>query len=912
MTRSTRPGPLSRAVLAALFCVALGPSRADAQQSCNGETREPFAGHAFAVAAAPVLVEAFQFLRFQSPIGLASVPGAADRLAVAEQGGRVLVFANDRDTMTADVLLDLTQSGGAFAPVQAGGEEGLLGLAFDPDFAENGFFYVDYTTAPNVCSVFAGSCTRIVRFHADTVSSDSGDALVADPSSATTVLEYPQQLPIHKGGGLVFGPDGMLWIATGDGGVAGDTGNQAQRTDTLLGKLLRIDVHGAAPYQIPPDNPFVGQFMTREEIWARGLRNPFRFAFDRLTGDLWLGDQGEAHEEIDRIAFGSPGGQNFGWRLCDGTANFAGAGCRAPGLTAPVLAYAHDSGEGQSVTGGVVYRGASVPALYGKYVYADYASGRIWAWNPASGGAPQQIATRLGVAAFGEDRNGEIVVVSKLDGVLRRFVAAGSELDPALPRALADTGLFADAANLVPARGVVEYEPILPAWSSFATTRRWLALPDGTSLGFSPTGAWDVPVGTALVQQFDLPGAAGPVHVETRVLVRQDFGWRGYTYWWTPDQGRALLITDSLRYPYEVDFGSGPEIVDWYFPQLAQCVQCHTQAGGGALSLRTRQLNRDSELGGALENQLERFACLGLVDPLPGAPESFERFPTADDPDVGVDRHARAYLDVNCASCHQPGGSSVPGLDLRFDTPLDATGTLFVPPTAGDLGIPGALRIHPGHRERSLLYARMVSFDEALWMPPSTGLPDLAGAELVGAWIDFGLPGRDSDGDGIDVAEDNCPTVANPDQADADGDGVGDACDNCLLSANPRVGADWLESHPWGTLTGGQRDDDGDGFGNRCDAHSTPGVVVSSSDLFALRRELGKPVDANECGPDGASSCAPYDLDETGATIDDGDLDALRTMLGRKPGPTCETCPLACEGAACTPTPAPAAPTVTR
>src|SRR5262249_9398521 len=154
-------------------------------------------------------------------------------------------------TSTADVLLDLTQSGGAFAPVAAGGEEGLLGVAFDPDFAANGFFYVDYTPAKETCSVFAGSCTRIVRFRADTVATDSGEVLVAGPSSAMTVFEYPQPLAVHVSGAIGFGPDGMLFIATGDGGVAGDSGNQAQRTNTLLGKLLRIDVHGVPPYEIP-------------------------------------------------------------------------------------------------------------------------------------------------------------------------------------------------------------------------------------------------------------------------------------------------------------------------------------------------------------------------------------------------------------------------------------------------------------------------------------------------------------------------------------------------------------------------------------------------------------------------------------------------------------------------------------
>jgi hypothetical protein len=290
----------------------------------------------------------------------------------------------------------------------------------------------------------------------------------------------------------------------------------------------------------------------------------------------------------------------------------------------------------------------------------------------------------------------------------------------------------------------------------------------------------------------------------------------------------------------------------------------------------------------------------GLLDAPIGAPDSYERFPAVDDASASLDRHARAYLDVNCASCHQPGGSTVAGLDLRFDTPLIATHSVFVPPTTGDLGIPGAFRIHPGHREHSVMYARMASFDETTWMPRFAGMPDLAGAELVGAWIDFGLPGRDPDGDRVDVAEDNCPSIANPDQRDTDGDGVGDACDNCQLIANPRQPDGWAAANPWGGLTGGQRDDDGDGYGNRCDAKWGAGTTVGPMDLANMRHALGKSVDALDCGKGNKWACASYDLDETGSVIDQADLDVLRSMLGKMPGPTCDTCPLACEGTACT------------
>jgi hypothetical protein len=170
----------------------------------------------------------------------------------------------------------------------------------------------------------------------------------------------------------------------------------------------------------------------------------------------------------------------------------------------------------------------------------------------------------------------------------------------------------------------------------------------------------------------------------------------------------------------------------------------------------------------------------------------------------------------------------------------------------------------------------------------------------VGAWIDIGLPGRDPDGDRIDVAEDNCPTIANPDQSDADGDGAGDVCDNCLQVANPRVGDGWVALHPWGGLTGGQRDDDGDGYGNRCDGKWTPSQSVGTPDLMALRHSLDKSVAGNDCGLGNDSPCASFDLDETGPVIDQGDLDVFRTLNGLMAGPTCEACPLECAGTACT------------
>ena len=896
MTRSIPFSPRRAALCLALSCASLAAARAHAQTACGPETRVPFAGHAFPIdGSAPVLVDAFPFLEFDMPVLAVPVPGELDRIAVAEQGGRILVFDDDSFAMGSDVLVDLSAAGPSWDAAQVGGEDGVLGLAFDPDFASNGYLYVNYSLPSESCGT-AHACTRVVRFRAL-----DGDTLAVDPDSGQTVLQIEQPFANHRAGQIAFGPDGMLWIASGDGGGTSDPQNNAQTLTNLLGKLLRIDVHGPLPYQVPGDNPFASMVPVRGEIFAYGLQNPRRFSFDRLTGDLWLGDVGSSRaEEIDRISVGSPGGQNFGWKLCEGTSNASGAGCGAPGLTAPVLAYPHGAGGGMSVTGGAVYRGAQMPELYGHYLYADFANGRVWALDVASG-TPKQIASHAGIAAFAEDRAGELLLVDRSAGKLLRVTSAGGELDPNVPQTLADTGLFSDFASLSAAPGVLAYEVNAPGWNSFASTRRWLALPGTSQIGFTPTGDWDLPVGTALVQQFDLPTSTGSRHVETRISVRQTTGWRGYTYWWIPDQTAAYLITGSLTYTYEIDVGYGPVTIDWYYPLQSECASCHTQAGGRALGVRTRQLNREGSDGSGA-NQLDRFACLGLFDQPIGPGESYDHFNPPGERGVTIDRRARTYLDVNCASCHAPGAPAPGGMDLRFDTPLAATHTLFVAATQGDLGVPGGVRIHPFQSSRSVLVARMLSGEPDVWMPRLALMPDIGGASLVSTWIDYGLPPeRDPDGDRVDVLEDNCPTVANPGQEDWDQDGVGDACDNCPMIPNPRVDADFRATHPWATLTGGQRDDDGDGFGNRCDGQfESLSTNVSAKDTASLRVSLGKPVDGSTCGLHADMSCAIYDLDESGTgTIDEGDLDVFKILSARPPGPTCAACPLACEGPAC-------------
>jgi glucose/arabinose dehydrogenase len=270
-------------------------------------------------------------------------------------------------------------------------EMGLLGLAFHPEYEQNGYFYVNYTGS--------GGDTRISRFQAD------GNA--ADPNSELVLLTIEQPYPNHNGGAVAFGPDGYLYLGLGDGGLAGDPHKNGQNTETLLGKILRIDVNSGDPYVIPADNPF------GNEVWAYGLRNPWRISFDRASGDLWIGDVGQGEwEEIDYFPTGGVPGANYGWSIMEGNHGYDGE--PQPGLLLPVAEYSHSSGDGCSVTGGYVYRGSSMPEWNGIYIYGDYCSGRIWGLLQSNGAWQNQFLFSMDVTitSFGEDEAGELYLAS--------------------------------------------------------------------------------------------------------------------------------------------------------------------------------------------------------------------------------------------------------------------------------------------------------------------------------------------------------------------------------------------------------------------------------------------------------------------------------------------------------------------
>lgn len=360
-------------------------------------------------AAAYELELAFPELHFTRPLDLQDPPGT-DRLFVVAQRGLIKSFPHDSAAASTETFLDLQDQ-----VLDEGNEQGLLGLAFHPDFAENGYFFVNYTAA-------GPQRTVVARYRAD-----PNDPTRALPSSEKVILEVGQPYGNHNGGDLVFGPDGYLYITLGDGGAGGDPQENGQDPTTLLASILRIDVDDASEgraYGIPPDNPFVGTpGEGRPEIYAYGLRNAWRMSFDPETGQLWTGDVGQnAYEEVDVIRKGA----NYGWNTMEGTHCFdPKEGCDRSGLAGPVLDYPH--AEGQSITGGYVYRGERLPGLQGQYVFADYASGRVWTVPQAAGdrSSGQAEPTLLlnsdkRIASFATDAEHRLYVLA-FDGQIYRF-----------------------------------------------------------------------------------------------------------------------------------------------------------------------------------------------------------------------------------------------------------------------------------------------------------------------------------------------------------------------------------------------------------------------------------------------------------------------------------------------------------
>ena len=457
-------------------------------------------------------------VRFSQPLFLTQAPGDDATWYAVERPGKVRAFPSNAtsDAQTRDF---------ASVAVNAAGEGGLLSMAFHPEWPTRREAYLSYTrdlATGDPAAICRGRVSVFTSVVARYQSTNDGVSLDVGPDE---ILKVGQPFTNHDGGHLQFGADGYLYFGLGDGGASNDLCGSAQNLGQLLGKILRLDVNApAGTYKSPADNPFAGNPAARPEIWTYGHRNPWRWSFDRASGELWLGDVGQSTwEEIDRVVKGG----NYGWSPCEGfhLRGSTTALCTTPGAIDPVVE--HPRSEAQSITGGYVYRGTAMPSLVGTYIYGDYATGKLWAltYDADNKPTPQVIATVTPdtLVSFAQGNDGEIYTVQLIAngiGIISKLVPAPRLPPDHFPQRLSATGCVDPEDATKAAAGLIPYDVNSPLWSDGADKERYLAIPDDKTITINPDQDWDLPVGSVAMKTFSVGGK----RIETRLFMRHDDG----------------------------------------------------------------------------------------------------------------------------------------------------------------------------------------------------------------------------------------------------------------------------------------------------------------------------------------------------------------------------------------------------
>jgi uncharacterized repeat protein (TIGR03806 family) len=678
------------------------------------------------------VVRAFPKLTVKQPLTLTPEPGS-DRLFILQHlnywagPGRLLAVRDDQDAAKAETLLEI---------------DGLaVGLAFHPDYQRNGYVYIGL----NGPLQGRKKMTQVVRY---TVG--RRPPFHIDPGSKQLVIEWPSDG--HNGGDLAFGNDGDLYVSSGDGSSDSDEYLTGQSVNDLRGAVLRIDVdHPDARrnYGVPKDNPFVNRPGARSELWAYGLRNPWRLSFDRESGQLWVGNNGQ--DLWEQIFLVRKGG-NYGWSVTEGSHIFRAQRQAGPDPIAPPAAE-HSHSEARSLTGGRVYRGTRLPELVGAYLYGDWSTGRVWGikhdgtrvtWHR------ELVDTPFNITGFGTDHAGELYVIDQGSGFYRfePTTEADRPTEP-FPTRLSQTGLFASVSSHRPHPAALPFEVSAPQWADGAAMERFAALPGLERVEQKPQpnagGAWTLPNGSVLVQtlSLDLAGAAGKparTRVETRLLVRQQGEWTGYSYRWNAAQTDAELLpaaggSDSFEVPDPAEPGGRREQV-WRFPARAECLVCHSRAAGFVLGFTPLQLDRDRDYGGTHSNQLRTLEHIGVFEgALPRRREDGPRLVNPYEARAPLEARVRSYLHVNCSNCHVQEGGGNARMELGLTTPLRGTRLIDEDPAHSRFDITDARLVAPGAPERSVLYQRVARRGTGQMPPLVSAEVDREAVGLIAEWI---------------------------------------------------------------------------------------------------------------------------------------------------------------------------------
>lgn len=693
------------------------------------------------------VVSAFPAVRFESPLDLAAVPGT-NLLCVAEQGGKLKCLVDDPHTEKSFLLADLK----AIRPELTA----LYAVTFHPQFETNRRMYVCYIIGNDL-----EDGTFVSEF---TVDGAAEPQLIGD--SERVIIRW--WAGGHNGCCLKFGPDGMLYISTGDGGAPSppDPLMAGQDVSNLLSCILRIDVDrpgSEQAYTVPADNPFVGMQDVRPEIWAFGFRNPWRMSFDPATGDLWVGDVGwQRWEMVYRVERGG----NYGWPIMEGPQPAVPDAKRGPAPVLPPI-MSHPHSEAASVTGGFVYRGEKFPELRGAYVYGDFQSGRLWGlrMDGAKVGWHAELAqTPLQLVGFAEDRDGELLLIDyqRSHQLYRLEVNEPVVADREFPKLLSETGLFENVQEQRPAAGVRPYGINAEKWSDRASSERWMAIPGTQPVHYRAPDQWEFPDGSVLAKTISLEtlSHAQPVRtrIETQILHRESGTWRPYTYLWNAEQTDAELVPAAgafrsvvMKDPHRPN---EPLEMRWRVPARSECQMCHNPwvehkttimgfQSASPLAFSFAQLNRGRE---SAESQLKTLLSEGWLDGY--QPADCETGPAFADPygQDPVDRRARSWLHVNCSHCHQPHAGGTALIELTFETPFEQMKLAEAKPTQGAFGIRNARLLVPGDAASSVLHYRIAKSGGGRMPRLGSDLVDVEGVQLIREWIESLKPETPANG----------------------------------------------------------------------------------------------------------------------------------------------------------------------